>query len=167
MFNKCSPRSIFCCLFTVCTNDTHILSRNCPPDVHPRTNFRVSSAFPFAFVSSTEFFQFFFFFFSFFVVLSRGHTRIERTIVHLFFSSPSPHFNNESSKRLERGKARNLFLQIRDYFNFSTIFRGRRRIFATSENSWKVGSVQFIALVNPPRALFTEDSRDKKPGWAQ
>lgn len=104
MFNKCSPRSIFCCLFTVCTNDTHILSRNCPPDVHPRTNFRVSSAFPFAFVSSTEFFQFFFFFFSFFVVLSRGHTRIERTIVHLFFSSPSPHFNNESSKRLERGQ---------------------------------------------------------------
>lgn len=65
---------------------------------------RVSSAFPFAFVSSTEFFQFFFFFFSFFVVLSRGHTRIERTIVHLFFSSPSPHFNNESSKRLEGGQ---------------------------------------------------------------
>lgn len=35
---------------------------------------------------------------------THGHTRIERTIVHLFFSSPSPYFNNESSKRLEGGQ---------------------------------------------------------------
>lgn len=104
MFNKCSPRSIFCCLFTVCTNDTHILSRNCPPDVHPRTNFvaflprfllplslqRNSSNFFFSFLLRRSF--------------THGHTRIERTIVHLFFSSPSPHFNNESSKRLEGGQ---------------------------------------------------------------
>lgn len=105
MFNKCSPRSIFCCLFTVCTNDTHILSRNCPPDVHPRTNFRVSSAFPFAFVSSTEFFQFFFFFFSFFVVLSHTGTHGSSVRSYIFSFLPLPLiFNNESSKRLEGGQ---------------------------------------------------------------
>lgn len=105
MFNKCSPRSIFCCLFTVCTNDTHILSRNCPPDVHPRTNF---VAFLPRFLLPLSLQRNSFNSFSFFPPSSssftHGHTRIERTIVHLFFSSPSPHFNNESSKRLEGGQ---------------------------------------------------------------
>lgn len=166
MFNKCSPRSIFCCLFTVCTNDTHILSRNCPPDVHPRTNF---VAFLPRFLLPLSLQRNSSNFFSFFPPSSFFHTRAHTDRAYdrtsfLFFPFPS-FYITKAVKGWKGGK--NLFLQIRDYFNFSTIFRGRRRIFATSENSWKVGSVQFIALVNPPRALFTEDSRDKKPGWAQ
>lgn len=166
MFNKCSPRSIFCCLFTVCTNDTHILSRNCPPDVHPRTNF---VAFLPRFLLPLSLQRNSFNSFSFFPPSSFFHTRAHTDRAYdrtsfLFFPFPS-FYITKAVKGWKGGK--NLFLQIRDYFNFSTIFRGRRRIFATSENSWKVGSVQFIALVNPPRALFTEDSRDKKPGWAQ
>lgn len=166
MFNKCSPRSIFCCLFTVCTNDTHILSRNCPPDVHPRTNFvAFLPRFLLPLSLQLEFFQFFFFLSSFFV-LSHTGTHGSSVRSYIFSFLPLPLILITKVVKGWKG-ARNLFLQIRDYFNFSTIFRGRRRIFATSENSWKVGSVQFIALVNPPRALFTEDSRDKKPGWAQ
>lgn len=65
---------------------------------------RVSSAFPFAFVSSIGILPIFFLSFLLRRSFTHGHTRIERTIVHLFFSSPSPHFNNESSKRLEGGQ---------------------------------------------------------------
>lgn len=105
MFNKCSPRSIFCCLFTVCTNDTHILSRNCPPDVHPRTNF---VAFLPRFLLPLSLQRNSFNSFSFFPPSSFFHTRAHTDRAYdrtsfLFFPFPLILYN-ESSKRLERGQ---------------------------------------------------------------
>lgn len=105
MFNKCSPRSIFCCLFTVCTNDTHILSRNCPPDVHPRTNF---VAFLPRFLlplslqrNSSNFFSFFPPSSSFFHAGTHGSS--VRSYIFSFLPLPLILYN-ESSKRLEGGQ---------------------------------------------------------------
>lgn len=105
MFNKCSPRSIFCCLFTVCTNDTHILSRNCPPDVHPRTNF---VAFLPRFLlplslqrNSFNSFSFFSLSSSFFHAGTHGSS--VRSYIFSFLPLPLILYN-ESSKRLEGGQ---------------------------------------------------------------
>ena len=66
---------------------------------------------------------------------------------------------------LERGQETFFFFPIltfsTDISRATENFRDKRKLVKL------VGSAQFIALVNPPRASFTEDSRDKKPGRAQ
>lgn len=64
---------------------------------------RVSSAFPFAFVSSTEFFQFFFFPPSSSFFHAGTHGSSVRSYIFSFLPLPLI-FNNESSKRLEGGQ---------------------------------------------------------------
>lgn len=151
MFNKCSPRSIFSCLFTVYAIRTYfretVHTRRCPS-----SNF-VSSAFP----------SIFLFPFLFLLLLRSFHmicTSSGIIVYPLFF--PSPNFNTiKIVKMLERGQETFFFFPI--ILTFSTDISRATENFRDKRKLVKlVGSAQFIALVNPPRASFTKDSRDKK-----
>ena len=107
MFNKCSPRSIFSCLFTVYAIRTYfretVHTRRCPS-----SNF-VASLPPFLQFFSFPF-SFFFFFVPFILYAHRVYNRVP-----LFF--PSPNFNTiKIEKRLER--VQETFSFFSNYFNF-------------------------------------------------
>lgn len=146
-----APIDLF--LFIYGIRDTHILSRNCPHQTLSILQLcRVSSAFP----------SIFLFPFLFLLLLRSFHmicTSSGIIVYHLFF--PSPNFNTiKIEKMLERGQETFFFPIIltfsTDISRATENFRDKRKLVKL------VGSAQFIALVNPPRASFTEDSRDKK-----
>lgn len=145
-----APIDLF--LFIYGIRDTHILSRNCPHQTLSILQLcRVSSAFPSIFL-----FPFLFLLRSFHIICTSSGI----IVYPLFF--PSPNFNTiKIVKMLERGQETFFFFPI--ILTFSTDISRATENFRDKRKLVKlVGSAQFIALVNPPRASFTEDSRDKK-----